>query len=72
MPPPIGDYYRAVIEQVKAEIESSADDRVLGMNPDEWVDHLVSKFGLEVKRFRVSARLIFTCRFQRAKCSLQN
>ena len=38
MPPTIGNYYRSAIEDLKAEIESTSDDRVIGMNPDEWTD----------------------------------
>jgi hypothetical protein len=46
MPPTIGDYYREAIEQLKAEIEKTPDDRVIGMNPGEWVDYLVTKWGM--------------------------
>jgi hypothetical protein len=46
MPPTISDYYRQAIDKLKAEIEATPDDRVMGMNPDEWVDYLVRKWGM--------------------------
>ncbi len=42
-PPTISDYYRAALEQLKQEVESTPDDRVLGMDVDQWIDYLVSK-----------------------------
>ena len=33
----IADCYRAVIEELKRKIDSTADDQVLGMDLDEWV-----------------------------------
>lgn len=47
MPPTISAYYRATIEELKAEVESTSDDRVLGMDLDEWVNYLVEKFRME-------------------------
>lgn len=46
MPPTIGDYYRQAIEKLQAEIQATPDDGVIGMNPDEWVDYLVQKWGM--------------------------
>jgi hypothetical protein len=46
MPPTIGDYYRSAITDLEGEIQKTADDRVIGMNPDEWVDYLVKKWGM--------------------------
>jgi hypothetical protein len=46
MPPTIGDYYRQAIEKLQAEIQATPDDRVIGVNPDEWVDYLVQKWGM--------------------------
>lgn len=47
MPPTISAYYRSVIEELQKEVVSTPDDKVIGMNPDEWVDYLVSKWGME-------------------------
>ena len=44
MPPTIGDYFRNAIEKLQEEIQKTADDRVIGMNADEWVDYLVKKW----------------------------
>ncbi len=46
MPPTISDYYRAVIEELKGEVESTPDDSVLGMDLDEWIAYLVNKFSM--------------------------
>lgn len=43
----IADYYRAAIEHLKAEVESTPDDRILGMDLNEWVDYLIAKFGMK-------------------------
>ena len=43
----IADYYRAVIEELKKKIDSTADDLVLGMDLDEWVDYLVQTHAME-------------------------
>src|SRR5688572_28834630 len=45
-PPTISDYYRNAIKSLEAEIEKTPDDRVIGMNPEEWVDYLVRKYGM--------------------------
>lgn len=47
MPPTISDYYRAALEKLKAEVESTPDDRVLGMDQESWIDYLVKKYGME-------------------------
>lgn len=47
MPPTISAYYRTVLEELVKEVESTPDDKVIGMNQDEWVDYLVSKWGME-------------------------
>jgi len=46
MPPTIAEYYRRAVEELKAEIESTKDDRVIGMPEDEWVNYLVAKWGM--------------------------
>ena len=45
MPPTIGDYHGTVIEDAKKEINSTPDDRVLGMDATEWIDYLTRKWG---------------------------
>lgn len=40
MPPTIGGYYRAAIDGAKKEIESTSDDRVIGMDAEEWIEYL--------------------------------
>lgn len=47
MPPTISDYYRAAIEELRKEVDTTPDDKVIGMNPDEWVDYLVNKYEME-------------------------
>lgn len=44
--PTIGDYYRAAIEGAKKEIEATPDERVLGMDPEEWINYLIAKWGM--------------------------
>jgi hypothetical protein len=46
MPPTIGDYYRAAIHGAKKEIESTSDDRVIGMDAEEWIEYLTGKWGM--------------------------
>jgi hypothetical protein len=46
MPPTIGDYHRVVIEDAKKDINSTPDDRVLGMDATEWTDYLMRKWGM--------------------------
>jgi hypothetical protein len=45
-PPTIDDYYRSVVEEATKEINSTADDRLLGSPENEWLDYLETKFGL--------------------------
>jgi hypothetical protein len=45
-PPTIDDYYRSVVEEAKKEINSTADDRVLGTPENDWLDYLETKFGM--------------------------
>lgn len=47
MPPTIGDYYRSVLEKMKEEVESTPDDRVLGMTEEDWVGYFDQKYGME-------------------------
>src|SRR5215831_16315793 len=47
MHPTIGDYYRSALEQLKKEIENTADERVIGMDPADWVQYLIRKHGME-------------------------
>jgi hypothetical protein len=47
MPPTIGDYYRSAIEKLKEEVESTPDDRVLGMIEEDWVGYLDQKYGMD-------------------------
>jgi hypothetical protein len=46
VPVTISQYYSSVTDGARKEIESTADDRVLGMDPSDWVDYLVSKSGM--------------------------
>jgi len=46
MPSTIGTYYRAAVEEARKEIESTPDERVIGLPPEEWVDYLVTKWGM--------------------------
>ena len=46
MPPTIGDYYRSAVGHARKEIESTPDDRVLGMDTDEWIAYLTRKWGM--------------------------
>jgi hypothetical protein len=47
MIPTIGDYHRAVMQRLKEEVDSTPDDQVIGMSPDDWVEYLVKKYGME-------------------------
>lgn len=47
MTPTINDYHRAVIQALREEVDSTPDDRVLGMAPDAWVEYFVAKYGME-------------------------
>lgn len=46
MPPTIGDYYRAAVDRAQAEIESTPDDKAIGMDPSEWIEYLIGKWGM--------------------------
>lgn len=46
LPPSIADYYRAAIEAAKKEVESTPDDRVLGVDQGEWANYLTQKYGM--------------------------
>ena len=46
MRPTISHYYRSAIESAKKEVESTPDDRVLGMDGEEWVEYLTQKHGM--------------------------
>jgi hypothetical protein len=47
MPPPtISLYYRAALDEAAKVIESTPDDRVIGMDPSEWKTYLIAKYGL--------------------------
>jgi hypothetical protein len=45
-PHTINDYYRSATESAKGEIEETADERVLGMEREDWIDYLVRKWGM--------------------------
>src|SRR6266481_3422717 len=45
--PTISDYYRTALQHAMEEVESTPDDRLLGVDPDEWVDYLLAKFAME-------------------------
>lgn len=51
MPPTIGDYYRAVLEKMKGEVESTSDVDVLGWDYDDWRLYLEKKWGMEPIEF---------------------
>jgi hypothetical protein len=44
----ISDYYRTWLEQAKQEIDATSDDRVLGMDEEEWLKYLVEKYSREL------------------------
>ena len=46
MPPTIADYNRAVLNDLKTEVESTADNRVNGIEPEQWIAQLVQKWGM--------------------------
>lgn len=46
MPPTINDYYQKATEGMKGEVEMTEDARVLGMDPDQWANYLVTKWGM--------------------------
>jgi hypothetical protein len=46
-PPTIGDYYRAAIEGLRKEVEATPDDRVIGMNIEEWASYLAARYGMQ-------------------------
>lgn len=46
MPPTIGDYYRVAIDGMQKDVDSTADDRVLGIDPEQWIEHLLAKWGM--------------------------
>jgi len=43
----ISSYYSAATEAMQQEVNATPDDRVMGMEPDAWIDYLVHKFGME-------------------------
>lgn len=43
----ISDYYWDALQAVRGEVESTADDRAIGMDADEWVQYLIKKYGME-------------------------
>jgi hypothetical protein len=45
-PRTIDDYYRSVLEEAKKEINSTADDRILGTADNEWLAYLETRFGM--------------------------
>jgi hypothetical protein len=47
MPPTISAYYQAALEELQKEVEATTDDRVIGMNADEWIGYLVNKYQME-------------------------
>jgi hypothetical protein len=57
MPPTIGDYYRAALEDTKQGIDRTPDDQVMGMDAEQWIDYLVAKHGMEEIRFDESREI---------------
>ena len=47
IPPTIADYYRAALEELREEVQSTTDDRAIGMDTERWVRYLVAKYGME-------------------------
>lgn len=45
MPPTIGDYYRAALDGAQKDVDTTLDDRVIGLAPEEWIDYLCAKWG---------------------------
>jgi hypothetical protein len=35
------------MERLKEEVDSTPDEKVIGMNPDDWVQYLVNKYGMQ-------------------------
>jgi len=46
LPPRIADYYRAALDAMKAEIDSTPDDHVLGMDPAKCIEYVLEKYGM--------------------------
>jgi hypothetical protein len=57
MPPRIADYYRAAFEEAKKEIHRTPDDKVIGMDPEQWTHYLVAKYGMEEIRLDESREI---------------
>lgn len=57
MPPTIGDYFRAAIDGAQNEINSAADDRVLGLDLEQWIDYLMAKWGMVTIEFDESRQV---------------
>jgi hypothetical protein len=50
----VSDYYRAALAELTTVVESTPDDRVLGMNEGEWIDYLVRKYTMQTIEFDAS------------------
>jgi hypothetical protein len=46
-PPTISNYYHAALEDLRSKVESTPDDKVLGMDLDEWIQYLVQTHAME-------------------------
>lgn len=46
MPPTISDYYRVAIDGAQKEVDTTPDDRVIGLALEEWIDYLCAKWGM--------------------------
>jgi hypothetical protein len=47
IPPSINDYYHAALESARVEVQDTSDARMIGMDPVEWTNYLVAKYGME-------------------------
>src|SRR5207249_1601458 len=44
--PGVSDYYRAALEEARREVEATPDDRVIAIDTEEWVEHLIARHAL--------------------------
>src|SRR5882724_4714656 len=47
MQPSINDHYRAMLESARVEVENTPDAKVIGMDPVDWAEYLVERYGME-------------------------
>jgi len=52
----ISNYFAAIVEDAKKEIHSTPDDRVIGMQQDDWLNYLVANARLPRRLVSCPAR----------------